>query len=345
MKSATEILNAVLPSDIFTENNIKEEYRVYCKQWHPDLNLNSEESNNIIAKVNALYTEGIHMLETNTWVLKGQIKFTSKFGKIYSLKVRNYHEFELGKIYISTHSITYELDEKYKRLYENGINRIKNLTYSNDKMKNEMEKYLPTILETFESKKGTLVIILSKSLDLFLLKDILEFYNGKLSPKHVAWILSSLYNISCYLDYAKLSHNGISLDTYTVSPKYHSGLLVGGWWYTVPQKEKMISVSEKIYSIMPPKIKNSKFGSIETDLESIRLIGRELLGDRTGTRLIEDRNIPKPLCEWLRGVSYGKARVEYENWQKVLTESFGKREFTSMSFDIEDFYKSIGKLP
>lgn len=346
MKNADEILKAKSPSDLFTANLdvIKEEYRAYCKQWHPDVNGNSVESHKVLTHINALYEEGMVMLDSNSWVSRGEVRLVSKDGKIHLVKFKNHHEFELGKMYIGNTVIVYEIQEQFKSLFDNAKEIISKLSFSSDRMKQEMEKYLPKLIETFESDEGSLIIVIRKTADLFLLKDVLEYYEGSIPSRHVAWILSSLYNTACYIDYSKLSHNGISTENYLISPKYHSGMLTGGWWYSVHQGTKMLKVSEKTFSIMPPLVRDKKMGSIETDLESIRLIGRELLGDRTGTKLKIKDLAPDAMIEWLRGVSSGKARTEYERWQKVLDASFGKRTFVEMPIEVNTFYNKVGKI-
>jgi len=75
------------------------------------------------------------------------------------------------------------------------------------------------------------VLVVEKAPDQVPLRDLLEHLNGKLSAEHTAWILSSLLNIACYLQYAALTHNAVSPDTFFVSPEAHSGALLGGWWY------------------------------------------------------------------------------------------------------------------
>jgi hypothetical protein len=153
--------------------------------------------------------------------------------------------------------------------------------------------------------------------------------------------MSGLHNMTCYLDWADLSHNDISLDTYFISPKYHSGALLGGWWYTSKIGNKIIAVPNRTYQYMPMEVRKTKISSIKTDLELIRAVGRELLGDVTGTRLKQNEDIPKPLINWLVLPSpTGSAIKDYTLWQKVLTDSFGPRKFVNMEVAAEELYKN-----
>ena len=122
---------------------------------------------------------------------------------------------------------------------------------------------------------------------------------------------------------------------------YHSGALLGGWWYAVQQGSNMIGVSDITYSIMPPKLKEEKCGSIMMDLELIRMVGRELWGDIGGTKLQRMEAAPLPMIEWLRGVSSTRARTDYKNWGDILTKSFGPRKFVEMNFTADELYSKI----
>jgi hypothetical protein len=246
-------------------------------------------------------------------------------------------------MYIGNSVILYLIDGINKGLVGNAQNVIRSFKYADERMKEEFSKYLPEILAVFEAYDNKFGVVVRKTKDLFMLKDILDYYDGKIPPRHVAWIMSSLYNLVCYLDYSKLSHNSITLDTYFVSPRFHSGALLGGWWYSVPQECRMIGVPEEIYSIMPPHVTYKKTGSILTDLESIRLIGRELLGDRNGTKLTETGGAPMQMIDWLRGAAAGNALMDYSKWDEILDESFGERRFIEMKIDDDDLYSKVNK--
>ncbi|AKA67927.1 J domain-containing protein [Clostridium scatologenes] len=345
MFTVNEILTMKEPGDLFSDSKrIKEEYHKLTKYWHPDFNFNSKESQDVMAKVNELYFKGLDLIKNGSWKADGFIRLSGKDNKVYELKYNISHDFELGTMYIGNTVVLYLLDENNKDLYENAVKIIDNFTYADLGMKEEVSKYLPKIIGKFETKDNKLGIVIQKTSDLFLLNDVLDYFDGNIPEKHAAWILSSLYNLVCYLDYAKLSHNSISLKNYFVSPKCHSGALLGGWWYAVPQGEKMLGVTEETYSIMPPKVKNTKAGDISTDLESIRLIGRELLGDKNGTNLNSKIFIPIPMINWVRGVSSSKAVEDYENWMKCLYDSFGERKFTIMNLNDTQLYEKVKKF-
>lgn len=335
-----EILEMKYPYQLYTGDKdiAKKEHIDLLKRFHPDLHKNSEEYKNVTSKINELYSEAIKLFDNGNWIEDGIIKITSSDGQKYSMKYSVDYSFELGKYYIGNKSILYLIEKEYLDFVDNALNKIKNLKYENDNMKNEFEKYFPKILKKFDTSDEKVGILIEKPEDAYSLKDILNYYNGKVPPRHVVWILSSIYNIACYLYYNNLSHNGITIDNYYISPSYHSGFLLGGWWYAVFLDEKLFGVSNEIYNIMSPDMKSSKKGTYLLDLESIRLIGRTLLGDKNGISLIKDLDIPRPLIDWVRGVPLNDSMKEYKLWDKVIKQSYGDRKFIKMDINKDKLY-------
>ena len=338
---AKEILSFKTVGELFTNDKdiMKSEYIKLSKIWHPDCNDNSKESNDVMSIINQLYEKGLRLIEENKWEGKNYIKILCKNKKSYQIKYRTVNSFELGTMYISDTIVAYLIDNKHKNFLDNYKLRVKNFKYANDKMKTEFSKYLPNILEEFETVDNQIGIIVQKTPDLLLLKDVLDYYNGNIPDKHVAWILSSLYNIICYVSFNGLSHNAISLNNYFISPQYHSGALLGGWWYTVGQGDKMLGVSKEIYNILPPKTKENKQGNITTDLESVRFIGKQLLGEKNGCKIKYNTTIPKTLIDWMLVGSSESAVEEYSKWNIVLNNTYGKRKFVDMNLSSDILYK------
>ncbi len=337
--TAQEILRCIEPGEIFTENTagIKAEYARLAKLWHPDYNGNSAQSNEVMIKINALYERAMELILNGKWRKPGFLRLHCSDGKVRELKYRSESPFELGSMYSCDSVVVFIVDKRFSELYLNAERVVKGLSFADDDMKSEMAKCLPGIISQFETVDGQLGMVLKKDPDMLLLGDVLSYYSGKMPDRHVAWILGTLYNLSCYLDYAGLTINSISTSTYFISPKGHSGAILGGWWFAVPQGSKMLGVPEKIYDVLPPYVVNTKLGSIQSDLESIRLIGRELLGDRTGIKL-EDYGVPIAMAAWLRGACADTAFEEYARWREVLKDSYGERRFIKMELDTDKVY-------
>lgn len=350
MYTVEEILKINSPCKLFENDKTKakQKLRELLKIYHPDRNYKSTDLyTQATIHIQDLYKEALDMIESGTWKDDNVVIFKGKDGKQYSMKYHINHKLEngyLGECYIGTNSILYIINEDNADLVANMYSRLDDVKYANDNMEKEFKRYLPKILNKFNTQDNKTGILIEKTSDVFSLKDVLNYYNGKMPPKHVAWVLSSLYNMACFLSYNNISHNGITIDNYFISPLYHSGLLLGGWVYAVPIGSKMLGVPEQIYNIMPSNIKSSKIGDNLLDLESIKLIGRTLLGDSTGMSLYQNKDIPKALIDWVRLPSSKDAIEEYSKWNDVIIKSFGERKFTEMNIDINKIYEKIGGI-
>lgn len=333
---SSKILAMKRAGELFScPDDIKAEYKMFARQWHPDLSGGNAE---VMTHINKLYQEGLALIETGKWETPNYIKVSAKDGRIREFKYLNVNTFELGVFYIGHTFVAYFVTKDNKDLFINAMDNIKGFKYPNDNMKDEFAKYLPTILDSFETDEHY-VLVVRKTSDLLLLRDVLNYFKGTIPDKHSAWIISRVHNLACYLYYSKLSHNSITLDSVFISPLFHGMSLLGGWWYAVPFDKKMLGVPASVYSLMPPKAKADKLGSNQTDMEAIRALGREILGDRVGTRLLEKKVAPEPVISYLRSFSSKKTFDEFDAWNKALTDGYGERKFIELKLSADDLYK------
>lgn len=339
--SAQDILKAKLPGDLFTNNAdaLKLEYFELSKRWHPDMNGNSLESKEVMIKINDLYQKALVLIKDGKWEMSNWVTIVRHGNVKQQFKFLTSMPFELGMQYISDSNIAYLVNGTYKTFYDNYLKSISSLKYTNDDMKKEFTRFLPKMQESFETYDKQYCIFVEKMPDLLLLKDVLGYYKGILPDRHVAWIMSSLYNLACFIDFNNLSHNGISLSNYYISPKYHSGALLGGWWYATAQDSNMIGISSETYNLLPSTMRENHVGSITTDLESIRYLGRQLLGEANGSKIKNNTSLPKSMIDWFLAGSSDSAYEEYARWNVVLTNSYGKRQFIEMDLSADKIYQ------
>jgi len=340
--TADQIIGFKNPEKLFTGDpyTAEKEYKALKIYWHPDRS-KDPKATDVFQHLSELYNEALKRLKEGVWQMEGELLLRGKKEiKPYKIVYQKQHTFELGEFYIGENHVTYLIKPEFKDLYDNAIRIIKGFKYANKKMEGEMSKYLPQILYAFDTASNH-VLILKKTPDLILLRDLNEHVKGKLDPRHIAWIMSSLYNLSCYLEYAGVTNNATSLDTYFVSPEFHSGLLLGGWWYAAKSDEKLIAVPDNTLKWIPPSVLDQREGDIRIDLELIRAIGRELLvGDATKIYLVRKCGAPEALINWVTDVNLGSALKEYQIWQDVLTTSWGKRKFIKLEVTPKEVYKS-----
>lgn len=339
MDSISNILSLKYPEQLFTSTNIKEEYRVLALKWHPDHNSNSKESNDVFAHINQLYEAGLKKIEGGSWDTPGEILLTSIEGSQFKIKYLQVYDFELGKYYVGRTVVAYVIKKEFKELYLNYVKMVKDLKYYNNVMEEEFSKYFPRILKSFETSDNY-VICVQKTSDVYPLSNIVKYFGGKLDPRHVAWIISSLSNILCYFSYAGIVHNDISMNSVFVSPKYHSVCLYGGWWYSAKLHSKLISIPTTTFELMSPMYRTSKISDENVDSELMKLLGRKLLGDLNGIKLLKDGSIPIDLVNWLRIPSSVSRYKDYQIWrEEVLIKSFGEIKFTPMEVDETKMYE------
>lgn len=340
--TAAEILAIKEPEQIFSSDLVaaKNEFRDLVRKWHPDHNPNLV-ANDILAHINYLYQEARKRLLEGTWQTPGCLTLNSTDNKIYKIHYHIMFPFELGEAAIGKSIIAFLVDDPYKDLFKDGLcwMESRNYSYANDKMRDEITRYLPKRKGVFALREAKNVIVVEKDPGLVRLRDLVEYCNGKLDPKHVAWIISSLYNLLCYFNFARIVHGDISLDTYFVDPEKHSGALLGGWWYARREGERLVALPSRTVDNMPPDLWASKKADCRTDLSLVRLLGREMLGDASGARLRTDHNIPRALSEWLCYGTSGSALRDYEIWQRVvIPAAFGGRYFTKLDARPENIY-------
>ena len=332
MFDINRIENAVSCEDIFENDKekVRSLYRELAKKYHPDV---STDKNSAVyfAKITELYNEALEKIDKGIWFEKDVLILENIKGKKYKLKYLKKHSFELGFFYVGRQHIIYVLERKNKKYLDNALNVLKSLKYADASMEKEFKRYFPEVVDNFELKTGEYCLVLKKDSTDFLLSDFLEYYSNQgkeLDVKHCAWVVSRLSNICCFLKYNHLVHNGISLINCFISPKYHTIMLFGGWWYCVPEGEKLIGTQKSVYDVMPVKEKSEKISTYQTDLECVKQIGRQL-----------NKNLPKPFENWVNKAATKDAFKEFDSWNQALYDSFGERKFIVLDISEKDIYK------
>jgi len=309
---------------------LKEEFRALAKQWHPDTN-KSPDANNNFMEINTTHKELERLIENvGIWEGDGRVFLRNEdTQQIYNYEYYSCHSFEIGKFFVGSTHVVYVLSNE--SLFNNGLRNIKSFTFNSPRMETELRKYLPEIEQTINLKDGSKAMVIKKTADQLLLADVLNFLkinptvsfsdgHGFVRSDCVPWILNSLYNLACYLSFAKLTHNDISPLTCFISLQHHSIAILGGWWYAMPMNSPIKIVPKRTFTLIPNRVKVSKLADGWTDLECIRDIGRECLGNNIDTKIV-------PLLNWLKVPSDKLAILDYEDWQKIVEKCFGKRKF------------------
>lgn len=337
--SAEQILQIKVPEKMFSLESFDDDRRRLYRKWHPDRNpLSIAET--VFKHVKELAEKTETKIHEGTWKGKSSITFTTS-NKTYKFQYRTMHEFELGKMYIGTKVLMYVVDKKYEKLFANGISSIKGIKYPSDEFKQEFSRFLPKI-KMFEKQTDIgCVVVLEKPVNTVLLQDLIDFMpDNKLDPKHVAWIVSSLYNIATFLDFVGICHNSITTANVFVDPKMHAVYLFGGWWYSVKDGSKLEALPSEMSKVLPKKVFDEKIAKTVYDRQAIKGLAIRCLGDPSliGMKLLIRKDIPKTLLNWLRSPSGPNAIKEFDGWYEVLGKSFGKRKFIKFDVDVNNIY-------
>jgi hypothetical protein len=221
------------------------------------------------------------------------------------------------------------------------VKTVNGLKYKDDKMRAEFSRYFPySILASgiLKATDGRQILTLAKTEDVYPMRLVLEHFGGKLPDRHVAWVMSRLLNISCYMNYSGVVHNGITVDNCFMSPSLHSVLLLGGWWYATELGKPMIGIPAEVFEVMSVAAKARRISSNMTDLESIKQIGRVLLGQNNCRLLAASDLAPKPFTDFLISGSKESSIEEFKKWSKALDAAYGKRQFVPLDVTKEQIY-------
>lgn len=333
---AETILSIAKCGDLFPygEDKVKAKYKELAREWHPDRNRNPD-SPEVFTKITELYRRALQLLEDGQWEKTDFVLIGKTDGKKIALNYENSFTFELGTCYAAKTKVVYVLGSDKEKYYQNAVRRIKGLGYKDKKMKADLSRFLPEIYQTFRTNKGEYGIVLNKPEEAYPLKMVYESFGRQIEHRHVAWIMSRLCNLACYLKCSGLVHNGINMNNCFIAPKTHSVLLPGGWWYATKEGESMVGTTKDIFGVMPVSAKSAKKSSPLTDLEAIKLLGRQLLGETNCRKLSLDDTIPKPFVRFLTGGSGSDAYEEFSKWDKALMDSYGERKFIPMEWGLK----------
>lgn len=337
MNAATILkINLDEPERLFDKRDHAYQYKKLAKEWHPDLNKDPKAAD-VFAHIGNLYQSALKKLAGGTWSVPGVLSLTGVDGKTRSIKYSVKKTFELGEFYVGNTLVTFAIARAHEHLVLAGLRCVGTIRYPTEDFRKSLEQYFPKVEHYFETRDH-IVICVRKRKDEILLTDLLTHLKGKIDPKHVAWLMSSLFNLASFLQINRMCINGIDADAVYVSPSKHSVSILGGWWYAAEFDKPITTLPPSTYKLAPRKLLALKQATPFLDLESIRAIGRLCLGDITGNSFRMAKDLPAPMTSFLQLPSSHSAVADYEAWVKVLEDSFGPRKFVKLDVEPEHIY-------
>ena len=331
--NGNSLLKIKRPREIFGEDadEAKKVWHRLANLWHPDHNSDSEASE-VFAHLSRLYDAAKRVFEDK--IESREITFDLKSGnKPLRISFVRETKTETGSSYLSKNSVSYLFNRSEADLAVHASSILGDLPYRDEKMREGMKKVLPQSVKTYEIVDGRFLLVLSKDYDYIPLLD-LKVCVGILGPRHVAWILSGMLNLVCYLESVGLAHQDIDMSTLLVNPKGHSVALFGGWWCAGKQDKPWKVLPGKVAKIAPPSLLSAKKHDVKLDQYLVRETARSLLKEQWTTA-------PNPMRNFIELPPVGSALDDYTLWDKVLRNSFGERKFVKLSTSADDVYNLL----
>lgn len=202
-------------------------------------------------------------------------------------------------------------------LAEAGRRTLRGLRFADARMAKEIGPWVP---EAAEGAGGLIATPLPGHL--VAVEDLLR-PAGRVGPRHVAWIVSSILTLCCYLGHRRLVHGGLDGWSLWVDAPAHRVRLAGGWWHAAPQGGRLLSLPAEAAARLPPALLSRAEAVARIDLEAVRAIARRLLGGAG----------PAPLEQWARLPGGSDPRADWRSWQAAVDAAYGPRRFVRLDPD------------
>jgi hypothetical protein len=338
MQTAAEILkmSAAQATILFpgNEREIKKRFHSLAMTWHPDRS-SDPKSEDVLQK----------LVELKEIALKGGVKaptletlLKTADGKTFRLKFLKESITESGRTFIGAKTVSFLHGADLSDIGRAEKARVENLKFANDAMRKQMEILLPRASKSDALEDGGHLTVMKRPGGSILLKDLIDHHGGQIPVKHVAWIVSGMMNIVCYMEWAGFVHGAIGPETLMIQPERHSVHLLGGWGFATRIGERPTALPGRTTEVYPRIAVKGQMATPEIDTTLVRSVALDCLGKTHGGQLLTEGTVPKPFANWISLSPASRAMADYEAWMTALVESFGPRRFEKMSCTAAEIY-------
>lgn len=323
-----EIQKAEYCGDLFEqdEKKIRQKYRECAKLIHPDI-CRIDGAPRAFAKLNYLYARALDRLGKGIWEESNILRLED----LSPMKYLWTEPFELGRWYVSDDRMVYEFDEDKLKYISRYAHARKYIQYADNRMANLFRKKMG-VVELYCKK----AIIVRKDVHDYPLGRFMEVMKGHLSGRDIAWMVSRLMDLCCFLRYSRLVLNGFCESNLLINPTEHSITISGGWWYTILEGKPMTGTNRTVLEQMLTSVRTSKKASYTTDIECVKGLARKLIACA--------HDVPKELVSWAESGSSDNAITEYGRWNAALEKAYGQRRFEKMANIHDRIYARGGTI-
>lgn len=265
------------------EKKVRETYREYAKTVHPD-GCELEMAEEAFIKLNKLYQQALECLRLGTWEsVNDGFYYTTDF------ELGNRHfDYTKGAIWYRIHN------RKYMARYREMVNAFKENFPWDLRTRDLYLRKIPDF--TTESSINRIIVDVGPDyhpMDLFL-----KVYGDRLDGRDIAWMISRMCDLCCFLNHGGMVLNGITPENLAINVVSHSIMIPGGWWYAAPAGSPMTGTNKAVYECMSLKAQCDKIAEYRTDMECVRKMFREVIRGKA--------YIPEPIIEWLNWCGCGR---------------------------------------
>lgn len=322
---AQKLRKAKCCGDFFerNEHKIRLKYRETAKAIHPDLCSNRSEAIELFEKLNKLRDQALQDIQWGTWTESNVVRLPG-FGAIH---YRHGMQTEFGERYVTDDRVIWIFNQdknKYKKLFTDGLSSI-----DWSRFNSECRDYHKMLIGSIERTTNNAISV-TKNADEYPFDLFLATYKDKLDGRDLAWMISRMCDLACFLKASGIVHNGLEPINLFIRPKNHTIAILGGWQYAVKRGQKMTGVSREIFDLMPSKTKSTGIATSETDIESIRRMFQKIAQGKD--------DIPVPVMDWIMRGSTDDARHEFILWDEALEKAYGVRKFKVFSAEADKIY-------
>lgn len=294
-------------------------YKTLSKQWHPNANPGYDTSK-VFNHIKLMYDNAVKATEAGRYGL-GMVPVpgTGRYARKVVIT-------PLGHLGIDDELIveTSSLGDGHGA----GFKLVWPPPFKTASIQAQMVGLLPDLAD-WSRKTG--LAVGTKHREDIRLADVVSHF-GCLEPRAVAWVVSGLYNLACYLQIHDLVFNAFHEDYIWVRPATHAVSLKSTWFYALKVGDTVKCVPQTTMDAANV----TKEADCAVDRACIKAIVRRLLGDPSG--MAKKDSTPAQLANFASAPSTGDAIQDYANWREALQGAFGARKFIAMDLRPEQVY-------